>query len=90
MAKHMKDENIKCGIDFGNKESQTVPDIKFYGDYHFGQASWVCPRCGRIWSPCTLECYVCNSQKEVVTGTLTYDEIMKKLSEPSTRRLKND
>lgn len=79
MGKHMKEEKVSYGIDWGHKDSRTVEDVKYFGNYHFGQAGWVCPKCGRIWSPITVGCHYCNSQKEMITGTLTQEEIVKML-----------
>lgn len=42
-------------------DSGISPDTKYYNDYHFAQAGWVCPKCHKIWSPQVLECYSCNN-----------------------------
>ena len=34
--------------------------------YNYGR---VCPKCGKVWNPQTLECYPCNFQR---TKTVTY------------------
>lgn len=32
-------------------------------------SGWVCPKCGKVYSPSWFECYVCNAPKYVITTT---------------------
>lgn len=36
----------------------------------FGQQGWVCPKCGKVFSPFTSECLYCNKEK-IRTNTTT-------------------
>lgn len=37
----------------------------------WGQSGWVCPKCGRVYSPYTPQCFVCGQPMHVTTGTGT-------------------
>lgn len=39
----------------------------------FAQRGWVCPKCGRIYSPSTPECFYCNNQNARSGATTTLD-----------------
>lgn len=45
--------------------------INDFPQYFFGEQGWVCPKCGRVFSPRTYECLYCNSSKVVKTSTTT-------------------
>lgn len=42
------------------------------GHYEFhpapGGYGWICPKCGRVYGPNTMECWGCNSPVPVTTG----------------------
>lgn len=46
--------------------------------YVFNNLGWVCPKCGKVFSPDIYECKYCNSLKITTnlssTDTLTFDE----------------
>jgi hypothetical protein len=42
------------------QEVRTDPP-KGYG-YIYAPKGWECPKCGRVYSPSCLECYVCNNK----------------------------
>lgn len=29
---------------------------------------WTCPKCGRVWAPCVIECGACNGQAQPYTS----------------------
>ena len=48
----------------------------------FGQQGWICPKCGRVYSPFTQMCLYCgnnnseNTFTSANTPTKTFDEIL--------------
>lgn len=30
---------------------------------------WICPKCGNVYSPITMECYKCNKTEYTITST---------------------
>lgn len=54
--RHEKNEPQTIGIDWAYYGSDQN------GDYRFGQKGWICPKCGSIYSPMTIECYRCNKR----------------------------
>lgn len=34
----------------------------------FGDTGWICPKCGRTYSPYTPSCFVCGGENEVTTS----------------------
>jgi len=90
MIKDIKNENYSQGIDWGHKDSQTIRDVKYFENYHFGQAGWVCPKCGRIWNPLTMGCYHCNTKEDIISGVVTAEEIVKQIGETPEGRMKNE
>ena len=34
---------------------------------YFGNTGWICPKCGRTYSPSTPSCFVCGGENEVTT-----------------------
>lgn len=38
---------------------------------YFGQQGWVCPKCGRVYSPTTSMCFFCSGNNTVTVGTNT-------------------
>lgn len=34
----------------------------------FGQQSWICPKCGRVYSPTTPMCLYCKNETSVVSN----------------------
>lgn len=42
-------------------------------DRMFAQKGWVCPKCGRVYSPSTQECFYCNNQNAQSGATTTLD-----------------
>ena len=55
-------------------------EVNFNG--MFGQQGWICPKCGRVYSPFTRMCLYCgNSNSENTftsanTPTITFDDIL--------------
>jgi uncharacterized OB-fold protein len=49
------DDNVK------NRTSLSAQYDPFI-DRMFAQKGWVCPKCGRVYSPFTPECFHCNNQ----------------------------
>ena len=45
--------------------------ITDFPKYFFGEQGWICPKCGRVFSPRTYECHYCNSSEVVKTSTTT-------------------
>lgn len=45
--------------------------ITDFTNYFFGEQGWVCPKCGRVFSPRTYECHYCNNPKINKTSTTT-------------------
>lgn len=43
----------------------------------FGQQGWICPKCGRVFSPFTSECLYCN--KENIRTNATTINIVKEI-----------
>ena len=40
-------------------------------DYDFAPRGWVCPKCGRVYSPTTPICFYCADVGKPTTGTST-------------------
>lgn len=45
--------------------NSTTGNFEFYST-HTGNYGWICPKCGKIFSPTTIECPYCN-----VSNTIT-------------------
>lgn len=45
--------------------------ITDFPKYFFGEQGWVCPKCGRVFSPRTYECPYCNNPEIIKTPTTT-------------------
>ena len=45
--------------------------ITDFPKYFFGEQGWVCPKCGRVFSPRTYECPYCNNPEIIKTSTTT-------------------
>lgn len=45
--------------------------ITDFTNYFFGEQGWVCPKCGRVFSPKTYECPYCNNPEVIKTSTIT-------------------
>lgn len=61
-----KDEertNIQWGFEFYNTQQ-----------FKFANYGWICPKCGRVFSPFTMMCPYCNNGDNVVTYTTTNTE----------------
>ena len=48
--------------------------ITDFPQYFFGEQGWVCPKCGRVFSPRTYECPYCDSPKIIKTSTTELPE----------------
>lgn len=60
------DDNVK------NRTSLSAQYDPFI-DGMFVQKGWVCPKCGRVYSPLTQECLYCNNQNAQSGATTTLD-----------------
>lgn len=40
-------------------------------DYDFAPRGWVCPKCGRVYSPNTFMCYYCGENTDTTYSTST-------------------
>lgn len=45
-------------------------NFEFYST-HAGNYGWICPKCGKIFSPTTIECPYCNASNTVVMNETT-------------------
>lgn len=45
--------------------------ITDFQQYFFGEQGWVCPKCGRVFSPKTYECPYCNNPEAIKISTTT-------------------
>ena len=43
----------------------------YHTDYDFAPRGWVCPKCGRVYSPNTFMCYYCGENKDTTYTTST-------------------
>jgi len=51
----------------------TGADVVGHYDFHPapGGYGWICPKCGKVYGPNTMECWGCNQLYKVTTGQYT-------------------
>lgn len=51
------------------KQSTTIPNSDFFQTINSPDTGWKCPKCDKVYSPNTSECYECNANNNTKWAT---------------------
>ena len=66
-------KHFNCGVTAGNEQGYLYQFIP--------QQGWICPLCGRVYSPTTMMCYYCGNYETTISSGRTDDSEEKEVSD---------